>query len=220
MNVVCIKWGQKYGAEYVNNLDYMVRKHSTVPTNFICITEDTTGIKDSITIKELPNLNLKIWWNKLYIFKPGALPEGPTLYLDLDVVIHRNIDEILTYGEDDEFVGCRDFGQPKMWFNSSVMRFNPKSHSHIWDRFDADRGEALKLHGDQNFITKVMKGKPGTITFPDEWIWSYKWGAVRGERFKKGNIAATSKIAVFHGIPNPPTVKDKENWIKENWKCD
>ena len=41
-NVVCIKWGEKYSAEYVNRLYGMVQRQLSLPHRFVCLTEDST----------------------------------------------------------------------------------------------------------------------------------------------------------------------------------
>jgi hypothetical protein len=44
VNVLCIKWGKKYGPEYVNKLHSMVRRHLHRPFRFVCLTDDAAGI--------------------------------------------------------------------------------------------------------------------------------------------------------------------------------
>ncbi len=210
----------KYSHEYVNKLYSMAKRNCTVPFNFICVTEREKHLDKNITIKKLPDTGLHGWWNKVYLFKPGFL-DGVNFYLDLDVVIHDNIDSFLTYGKEDDFVACLDFGQPEQWFNSSVMRFNSDVHGHIWETFNKNTSKyTRRFHGDQNFITSIMRDKPGTEIYPNEWAWSYKWGHGRGNiRRGKGYAPVPgSKIAVFHGRPNPEQVKD--SWVLENWRYD
>jgi hypothetical protein len=43
LNVVCMKWGDKYGPEYVNKLYSMVRRHLHKEYRFICLTDTTIG---------------------------------------------------------------------------------------------------------------------------------------------------------------------------------
>ena len=39
-NIICMKWGTKYGPEYVNRLASMVRRNTTIPCRFVCMTDD------------------------------------------------------------------------------------------------------------------------------------------------------------------------------------
>ena len=49
---------------------------------------------------------------------------SPCLYFDLDVVILDNIDCFANFGNAETFGVMRDFRQPQMYYNSSILRFN------------------------------------------------------------------------------------------------
>ena len=42
-NVICIKWGTKFGADYVNRLYRMVEKNLSIPHRFVCFTDNSEG---------------------------------------------------------------------------------------------------------------------------------------------------------------------------------
>jgi hypothetical protein len=44
IEVVCVKYGTKYGADYVNKLYEGIEKNLTLPHRFSCFTEDSTGL--------------------------------------------------------------------------------------------------------------------------------------------------------------------------------
>jgi hypothetical protein len=87
-------------------------------------------------------------WNKLMLFKPGTLPEGKWLYLDLDVIIQGRLDEIYMAHE---FTMVKCYWKPieqlrSDWvfegrtirdhdINSSVMVFWNDENYHIWEHF-------------------------------------------------------------------------------------
>ncbi len=54
--VLCIKWGDRYGAEYVNRIYAMVERNITPPFRVICFTEDNTGIREEVICHDLPEL--------------------------------------------------------------------------------------------------------------------------------------------------------------------
>ena len=93
VNVLCIKWGTKYGAEYVNKLRSMVGRHLGRPFRFVCLTDDTEGITPGIECRPIPAMQLggSPWyagWRKLAVFAPELHDlEGRVLFFDLDVVI-------------------------------------------------------------------------------------------------------------------------------------
>jgi hypothetical protein len=74
VNVICMKWGTKYGPEYVNRLYRGVQKHLSRPHRFVCFTEDPAGIDPGVEIKPLPSLGLppgpERGWLKLATFAP------------------------------------------------------------------------------------------------------------------------------------------------------
>ena len=97
-NVICMKWGTKFGAEYVNNLYYMVEKNLTIPHRFVCFTDNAEGLDDGIEARPLPELNddglPEKAWKKLGLFTEKLADlEGTALFLDLDIVIRENIDD-------------------------------------------------------------------------------------------------------------------------------
>ena len=100
-NVICIKWGTKFGAEYVNRLYRMVEKNLTIPHRFVCFTDNSEGLAEGIETRELPpysdnpNIGDK-GWRKLSLFnKELADLKGTALFLDLDIVIRQSLDPFL-----------------------------------------------------------------------------------------------------------------------------
>jgi hypothetical protein len=102
VNIICMKWGDKFPSEYVNRLYSMVNRNLSLPFRFVCFTEDDSGIRNEVEVQPLPKLDLpnnapERGWRKLTVFKKdfGGL-SGKTLFLDLDVVIVDNIDVFFT----------------------------------------------------------------------------------------------------------------------------
>lgn len=139
INVVCVKWGTKYPAQFVNILYNMIKRNLSLPHTFTCFTENTDGLDSHIIARPLPDTKLYGWWQKIALFKPGFLEDNTTLYLDLDVVITNHLDEMMLWGDTDSFCGIREFARKnKMQINSSVMRFKPKQYEFIWKSFVAN----------------------------------------------------------------------------------
>jgi len=225
VNIVCVYWGSKYKPEYVQNLYNMVERHLTIPFNFICFTDHVNLhdlVKGNITFKKFHRHEMEGWWNKLQLFSDKSELKGVNLYFDLDVVILKNIDCFATWGDDLTFGIIRDFGQPKMLYNSSIMKWNNANATKlIWDKYFADRPRWRKVQGDQNVITELMQNQKSILKpFPDDWSQSYKWLDRTQTRFHKSKWTfeqdPKAKIAVFHGQPNPH--ESDQKWVKDNWK--
>ena len=231
--VICLKHGIKYNHEYVNNLYSMVSRNLTVDYRFICFTEDSKNINSSIEIRPLPDLPVKGWWYKPSFFNTNLGLDGTVLFLDLDIVIFRNIDKLFDY-EPDKLCIIRDFNRYRIKnyqkCNSSVFRFNTGDFSEIYDKFIRDTKYIMKRYlGDQDWIFSCIQKETGYAYWPDEWIQSYKW-EMRGRptMIQRGDgnkdfvtpgepkIQDETAVAVFHGHPNPHVCCDP--WVKNNWR--
>ena len=58
VNVMCLKWGNKYGPEYVNRLHNMVKRNLTIPHRFVCFTDDPKGLQEGIETFPCPPIPL------------------------------------------------------------------------------------------------------------------------------------------------------------------
>lgn len=230
VTILCVRFGNKYGREYVERLRNMVARHMTLPYEIVCLTDDQHPI-DGVRSIVQPSANYaKGWWHKVHMFDPGLPIRGRILYFDLDVVIHNNIDRLATFLPA-QFVGIHDFNRKfyANWINlnSSVMAWTHGTQSHIWNQFKNNPKDAMRLPGDQDWIWKTSKDR---IKFwPKEWIQSYKWEirskeelvVLNGKRqFKevRHDIVPHPEccVAVFHGDPNPCAVNDQ--FVIDNWK--
>lgn len=229
VTVLCVRYGTKYGVDYVERLRNMVSRHMKVPYEFVCLTDNPNAI-DGVRIIYQPSSGYsKLWWQKVHMFDPSLNISGRILYLDLDVIICNNIDKLVT-GGGNTFYGIQDFNRKfhPSWrhLNSSVMCWTHGSQRDIWDKFVANPKQAQRLHGDQDWIWACAKDK---IKFwPKEWIQSYKWeirsrdelnnrtGKTGFKFISNPIIHPECSIAVFHGDPNPDAVQDP--FVIDNWK--
>ena len=230
VTVLCVRFGNKYGRNYVERLRNMVSRHLTIPYEFVCLTDDQHPIEGVRSIVQ-PSANYaKGWWHKVHMFDPNLALQGRILYLDLDVVIHNNINKLVDI-KGDRFYGIRDFNRKfyPSWhsLNSSALSWTHGTNADIWTKFQADKSTAQRLQGDQDWIWKLAKDR---IKFwPDSWIQSYKW-EIRGrdelvdrtgrKGFKtvSNNVKPNPEcsVAVFHGAPNPEDVQDL--FVVDNWR--
>jgi len=230
VNVLCVRFGNKYGADYVVKLRNMVERHLTLPYTFHCLTDDPRPLQGVNSIVQKNKGYAKGWWHKVQMFDPHLPISGKILYLDLDVIVCNSLDKFFTVYPND-FLGIRDFNRKFhtnfQYLNSSVMHFSAGTQTHIYNMFQANPSNAMRMQGDQDWIWSTSKSK---IKFwPDNWVQSYKWeirsrnelGLVNGHRqFKTVRddivIDPNCSIAVFHGDPNPAAVQDK--FVATHWK--
>lgn len=175
--VICIKWGAKYGPDYVNRLYAMVARHITPPFTLSCFTDDGAGIRSDVKVFPLPVLEAKMPVNT-----PGMWPKsrlwgatlgdltGNVLFLDLDLVITGSLDAFFTHGPADGVVVARNPVRPlERLGQTSVFRFPVGKLAPMQAIFAADpQGTADKYRYEQRFLTH---NAPGGITFfPSAWV--------------------------------------------------
>lgn len=229
--VVCLKYGDKYSAEYVNKLHSMVSRNLTIEHEFVCFTENTTGLNKNIQVRNLPlELGISGWWFKPLFFNPALFPDSTILYMDLDIIIFRNIDNLFLH-KPTSFCIIRDFNRYLIKnyqkFNSSIFRIESGQHASVYTEFLKNSKSIMNRYpGDQDWIRQCISND--FEFWPDEWIQSYKWemrGKPRMGVGKNGKknwndpgepiIKPGTSIAVFHGDPNPDECIDP--WCKQNW---
>lgn len=211
--IVCLKYGTKYSSEYVNKLYSMVQRHCSYNHKFVCLTDDTSGLKSDITTISLQtHKDIHGWWYKTFLFDPKLGLEGSILFIDLDVVIFNSIDKFFDHNPD-EFCISRGFRKDNNnGMNSSCFRFNSGSHQFLYEDFMKNRTSIMsRLHGDQDWIQEQMTN---FSFWPDNWLMSYKWGMV--DKTKELNYHNSTSVAVFHGEPKPHQIKT--NWIEKHWR--
>jgi hypothetical protein len=54
--IICVKWGQNHGPEYVNRLYAMAARHVTPPFCLVCLTNHRCAIRSQVECFELPEL--------------------------------------------------------------------------------------------------------------------------------------------------------------------
>ena len=53
-NFYCLKWGTKYGPQYVNRLFNSLKVHYDNPFSFTCLTDDSSGFNSDIIVDKIP----------------------------------------------------------------------------------------------------------------------------------------------------------------------
>ena len=238
VNVICMKWGNKFPPLYVNRLYAMVKRHLSLPFRFVCFTENSEGIRKEVEIQALPELDLPAHlpergWRKLTVFAKnfGGL-SGTTLFLDLDVVIVDSIDEFFSYPG--EFLIARDhLRKRRLEGNSSVFRFEIGKYPEILDYFIENFEQIRKeVRHEQAYLSREMAKKGKLEFWPDQWVPSFKYHCAPSwikSWFEAPKIPQGSKIILFHGLPNPPEAAKgisgkwyrhikPSPWILEHWR--
>jgi len=130
-----------FSPKHVYAIEKMCNQHITIDYNFYCLTNDLNLNCQTIPLTD----NLFGWWAKMELYK---IP-GPVLYLDLDTIIIKNIDNILQ-----SFINSsKQFNT--LWF----------SNKEAYDSNDLTRiGTGLQFwNSDVSFIYNFYKNIPYCI---------------------------------------------------------
>lgn len=238
VNVVCMKWGALYGPEWVNKLYGMVARNTTWKVRFVCLTDDDLGIRKEVECLPLPALPLKSsrradgrgkddpWWNKISLYREEVYDlKGMTLYLDLDVVIVSNIDDLFTYpGRFCMMPIWRPERHEDKIGNSSVVRFFIGHEKNVFEKFIAQpliAWETQYYGSQQRFLSLSVSD---LAFFPSEWCVSFKDCLPRNaivRYFSRPQLPAGAKIIVFFGANTPSAalkgeINPGKKWVA--WK--
>lgn len=235
--VLCMKWGTKYGPEYVNRLYAMVRRHLRGDFRFVCLTDRSEGILPEVQCLPIPPLDLppgipERGWTKLTTFEADLHGlQGTALFLDLDVVI---VDDITPFFEQPgEFLIIHDWKRPwRITGNSSVYRFRLGAHAdmlaYFRTHFEQVRAE---VRNEQAYLSNFLHQQGRLSYWPKEWCISWKYHCI--PRFptnywRTPAPAPGTRIIIFHGVMNPPDALAGRNngnwrhakpapWIADHW---
>lgn len=208
LTVACVlRSGGDYDSQYVEALQNAVRRHLTLPYEFVCLSDIDLACCATIPLEH----NWPKWWPKIELFNL----KGPVLFADLDTIILGNIDEwaqaILEQG-DSEIIMIRPFNPAYVGtsFGSGLMGWNCDL-SFVYDRFIYPRDRRYRL--EQTYVRKALLRNEIKITpIQDviDGVYSYKRHCTEG-------LPEDARIVCFHGKPRPLQSTDI-SWVKENWK--
>jgi hypothetical protein len=223
-NVVCMKWGTRYGPEWVDRLYGMVRRHTSWNIRFVCFTDDARGVRPEVECQPLPEVQFDAsrigkYWPKLGLMQDGLGGlEGMTLFLDLDLLILDSIDPFFTHPG--RFLIVREWKDPQLGYgNSSVVRFFIGQEKAVLDRFYATPAEEIVARynsKEQNFLTKAVDE---VAFWPESWCVPFSLACLprnRIARFFTTPVKPTgAKILVFFGSITPESAMRGEHEPKK-----
>lgn len=240
--VICIRWGERYGADYVNRLHSMVRRNTERPLRFICFTDNDAGLDEGIEAASLPPITLPERislkpWRKISLWQKSLLDlEGDVLFFDVDLILTGSIDPFFDYQPEASFCVIRNWTQPtKRIGNTSAYRFRVGSHTYLYDRLTNEAEDVLgRYPNSQTFISGEIKEM---AFWPAEWCVSFKHSLLPGwplNFFQTPRLPAKTRVVAFTGKPDPDEARDGRwpaiwykkiykhvrptPWISEHWR--
>lgn len=211
--VLCVKWGTRYGAEYVNRIYGMVKRNITPPFRVICLTDDAVGIRDEVVCHGLPELgcprptNAPGKWPKAALWNKDLFGvEGVVLFVDLDVVITGNLDDFFSFGAPDDVILARNWIKPfERLGQTSIFRFTVGKHHYMLENFRKDpEGIAGHYQFEQRYVTQCIKG--GVKFWPRNWVRHFRLNCLGPwplRYLRPPVLPRGTRVVIFPGKPDP-----------------
>ena len=221
--IICMKWGSRYGAEFVNRLFSSIKIHAKRRTQLYCYTDDQFGINKEIICKPLPNINLPkdillTPWRKISIWQyPLGNLKGDILFLDLDLVITGNLDRFFDFkpGKYCVIENWTQIGQNIG--NTSCFRFPAGKYDFVFNKFNKNPEKIWKkYHIEQIYLSDNIKDQ---VFWPSEWCKSFKHDLLPKWPFRiwqPAKLPKETSIVAFTGKPDPDEVANGKWPVKKS----
>ncbi len=245
VNIITLKWGRRYGAEYANRLRSAVARNLPQAHRFVCFTDDAQGLDAAIDAQPIPEIDLPpaakvTGWRKLCLFRDDLPLAGLCLFLDLDIVVTGDLAPFFTFGKVEDIPIIHNWvpwnktilrPAPEIG-NSSVFRFEANACRFVWDQFHAEKEWALAtFRPPQSYLTHCIR--PRMKYWPAEWVRSFKRHCIPLfplNYLVEPALPRGARIIAFHGKPDPDEAimgfrgtrvhhyARPARWINEHWR--
>lgn len=234
-----------YTPDYVSKLYRGLKRNSSIPFEFICLS-DTKDIEADVILPYNHHDRIKKHWHKLKFFSPQFAYQQPgddIIIMDIDQIIVNNVDELLGYPVDyGELLTYGQWWNTKLKINGGFYKFKSGSLQGIWDDFSKavnfwqlhyyKRGDVhAKYYGEQNYVNwKVQEHQAKLLLTPKEWLCKYTNSYMENIKLNRMYCDKLNKDFMILDVVNPDikvvhfagvgkTIHDcKANFIEENWK--
>ena len=227
---ITLKWGTKYGPEYVNRLHNSIKQTYSGEFEFHCFTDDPTGL-NCITwdISLLPHHGSKVFTiAKIDLF--DKLPfDGPYAYLDLDMLVLK---DLKPYFDEYKFIEprmiyCYWQYPPRIWASFHRGDCYINSSFTTWDN-----NQLSKLHVYYTQYFKLINHKFTTFDkfvfhnfydkinyHPKGIVYAYSFGAEYPDDLESNRYRDGYYIAMFNTSHGKGTeLHEAEGWAKSLWE--
>lgn len=227
LRVVCVKYGSKYGSDYVNKLFRGVKTHLSLPHRFHCFTEDGDGLDPEIGVIPLRN-HWQAWWSKVHIFDGSVYADSKydrqiIMYIDLDMIITGTLDELITRF-DGRFatlttndIFCE---QTQDGYNSSIMVFSAERTKGtvtsqvqvLYETLAKYYDHVLKfLMRFDHYLEMLVQNCDILQDMCPGQILDYTTHCMQAE------LSDTCRVVAFPRSPKPHEIVGKWPWVDKHW---
>ncbi len=230
--VVCFAFGEIHGMAdtYITRLHEMLGRHCPSHFTLHCYSDrprpalpKAIELRDCAGWHELLRADMRNTTHKLGLFNPCYVEFDAFLYLDLSVVIRRDMGPLL----ESAFARPEDLVIVPHWkndgYNSSVMRIRGGGRlGAVYQAFVGGERYVQRVPGDQDFIRGVVHryGLQAQVgQFPSGQIISFKTARQLGRRDAEAarDLFRHATIIKFHGQPKPHQALGMRYGLRTRW---
>ena len=211
--IICMKWGSKYGPQYVNRLYKSIKRHTKRKTQLYCFTEDSNDLDKDIICKPLPKISLPepisfTPWRKMSLWQyPLYDLEGDVLFLDLDLVITGDLDRFFDFKPGLYCVIENWTQKGKNIGNTTCFRLPIGKYKSVFKQFEENPKKYWKkYHIEQIYLSDQIQDQ---VFWPPEWCKSFKHDLLPKWPFRiwqPAKLPNDTSIVAFTGKPDPDDV--------------
>ena len=234
-----------YTPDYVSKLYRSLKRNTSIPFEFICLS-DTKNIEADIILPYNHYDKIKKHWHKLKYFSPQFAYQNPgddIIIMDIDQIVVGNVDELLSWPvKERELLTYGQWWNAKLPINGGFYKFKSGSLKEVWDNFikganfwqnhyyETGRVSA-KYYGEQNYVYNQIKENNIKISLtPEKWLCKYtndfkenvKLNRTYREKFDAEYMILDEthpNIKMVHIAGVGKTIHEiDEQFIKDNWK--
>lgn len=210
-----MKWGSKYGADYVNKLYNGVKRcYKGTSFDFWCITENKNDLNEHIKTIDL-NCDFKGWMKKAYLFSKSITKNfgRKVCFIDLDMIIYQDISYLGQYEGDFCLMSTNDIQceNSKGGYNSSIILWRNGICDNIYGFLENYHQHITKqVIRFDHYLEFIVKNSDFVQTeFPGQ-VLDYNTYCK-----DKQDLPITGSIIAFPRYPKPHECK--EVWVEKYW---
>ena len=223
--VGCVKWGTRYGPDYVNVLYRAVQAKLKRPHRFVCITDEGEGLDAGIEVVPFPSFRVpretwrKSCFPKIAMLAPGVVADDEVvLQIDLDVMVVGGLDDFFDlYRDKPAFYSLREWNpalvrallplslRPDRGTQGSIYVFRAGDQRGMFEHFDTQTEWVFANYkSDRHYFPRIAKD-PAYLpaawcpSFKNDCLWYWPLSLATGEP----KLPKDARILVFHGKPRP-----------------
>ena len=241
-NFFCLKWGTKYGSQYVNRLFGSLKKHYQKQFNFHCLTDDSTDLHTDIIIEPIPSTfnnysqDQIFTREKMCYFDTYKHLSGKKAWFDLDILIQNDITRLIHMNHSkprfifnywrDPLSHIKNYGFMTTPINSSFVAWQDDVGYNIYEDLVRDQKKAFFTYPSfDKYLFYQPHRKNKLFFWPQRVVYNYNIGAKYPYDLTPGKYNELYKICLFNTSHKKWASKEEtqieldeaQGWAKKMW---